>query len=91
MVAAIRVATIRSCSKDSSMSVVIVAHKTSYYYRVAQLPPAVFKLVMTDYERYVQTPSMSAEKMPLRTYLELIADLPWAIETPDTIDVDKAR
>ena len=55
------------------------------------MPESVEKQVMRDFEKYANASPLSAEKGPLRNYLELIGDLPWKTETVDTLDMAKAR
>ena len=57
----------------------------------ALLPPAADEEARRQLRRLEQMTSDSAESAVLRTYIEWIADLPWAKATPDVLDLRQAR
>jgi hypothetical protein len=50
-------------------------------YRSAKMPADTEKQVLSDYERMTKTTPLSPEHGQLRAHLQLMAELPWAIET----------
>src|SRR5690606_15116258 len=46
------------------------------------------KVADRELERYAQLPAQSPEKHVLRTYLELLADLPWSKRADASLDLD---
>jgi ATP-dependent Lon protease len=59
--------------------------------RQAQLPPDVEKVAKKQLSRLMFMQQQSAEFNVTRTYLEWLADLPWAKSTPDRVDVGEVR
>ena len=57
----------------------------------AKLPEAARKAADTELDRLRIIPPESAEHSVVRTYLEWIANLPWAISTDDNLDLVHAR
>ena len=58
----------------------------------AQLPPDAQKQADTELKRLEQINPQSPEHNLVRTYLELLADLPWSKSAPEhDIDLDQAR
>ncbi|HEY8517558.1 MAG TPA: endopeptidase La [Candidatus Binatia bacterium] len=57
----------------------------------AQLPEPARKAADTELERLRIIPPESAEHSVVRTYLEWLANLPWAISTEDNLDLHHAR
>jgi ATP-dependent Lon protease len=57
----------------------------------AKLPEAARKAADTELERLRIIPPESAEHSVVRTYLEWLANLPWAISTEDNLDLIHAR
>ncbi len=54
----------------------------------AELPEETRKVADRELERYAQLPAQSPEKHVLRTYLELLADLPWSKRADSSLDLD---
>jgi ATP-dependent Lon protease len=59
--------------------------------RNAGMPEEAFKLASEELKRLKNLPSNSAEYHVIRTYLEWMSSLPWAIKTGEAIDVLFAR
>ncbi|MEW6272083.1 MAG: endopeptidase La [Thermodesulfobacteriota bacterium] len=57
----------------------------------AQLPEAPRKAADTELDRLRIIPPESAEHSVVRTYLEWLANLPWAVSTQDNLDLHHAR
>jgi ATP-dependent Lon protease len=57
----------------------------------AQLPPEVKKEADRELARLRTIPSQAAEYTVARTYLEWLADMPWAVLTQDDLDLAHAR
>ncbi len=57
----------------------------------AGLPPDVEKVANKELNRLKTIPSASSEYTVARTYLDWIADLPWAKITEDNLDIENAR
>ena len=57
----------------------------------AKMPDEVKKAAMKEKERLEQIPSASPEHAVIRTYLDLLCELPWAVETEDKLDIANAR
>jgi ATP-dependent Lon protease len=57
----------------------------------AKLPDEAMKAADGELDRLALIPPESAEHSVVRTYLEWLADLPWAIETEDNLDTKHAR
>ncbi len=57
----------------------------------AHLPPEAQREADRELERFATTPPASAEYQVIRTYLEWLADLPWAVSTEDNLDLDRAE
>jgi ATP-dependent Lon protease len=57
----------------------------------AKLPEAVMKEATRELERLENIPNASPEYGVIRTYLQILAELPWAVETTDKIDLTTAR
>jgi ATP-dependent Lon protease len=54
----------------------------------AQLPEEAQKAADRELERYAQLPAQSPEKHMLRTYLELLGDLPWSKRADAKLDLE---
>jgi ATP-dependent Lon protease len=57
----------------------------------ANLPEAAREAADRELERLKVIPPESAEHSVVRTYLEWLAGLPWAVGTPDNLDLHHAR
>jgi ATP-dependent Lon protease len=57
----------------------------------AKLPPEAQKAADHELERLRLIPPESAEHTVVRTYLEWLASLPWAVSTEDNLDLHHAR
>jgi ATP-dependent Lon protease len=57
----------------------------------ARLPKDVEATAMRELKRLKKLHSASAEWSVARTYLDVIADLPWSKSTQDVLDITKAR
>jgi len=59
--------------------------------RAAKLPPHASKVAMKELQRLKKLAPMSPESGIIRTYVELLAELPWSKSSPETLDIKKAR
>jgi ATP-dependent Lon protease len=57
----------------------------------AQLPEEAHKEALRELNRLEKLPPAAAEYHVIRTYLELILDLPWHQETEDNLDLDHVQ
>jgi len=57
----------------------------------AKLPENVMKEAMRELNRLEAIPSASPEYGVIRTYLQILSELPWAVETQDKIELTDAR
>jgi ATP-dependent Lon protease len=57
----------------------------------ADLPEAARKEADREMQRLINIPSISPEYQVARTYLEWLADLPWAASTEDSLDVARSE
>ena len=57
----------------------------------AQLPEAVMKEATRELNRLDSIPSASPEYGVIRTYLQILSELPWSVMTTDKIDLKEAR
>ncbi len=57
----------------------------------AQLPPEASAQAERELKRLAALPQHAPDRHLVRTYLEWMADLPWAIETEDKLELPKAR
>ena len=57
----------------------------------AGLPAEVQKVAARERERLANIPVASPEYAVARTYLEILADLPWQVRTEDNLDIARAR
>ncbi len=57
----------------------------------AKLPPEAAKEAERELDRLAKMPPQAAEYTTVRTYLEWLASLPWAVSTEDNLDVAQAQ
>ncbi len=57
----------------------------------AKLPELVMKEATRELNRLESIPNASPEYGVIRTYLQILSELPWAVETTDKIDLAEAR
>ncbi len=57
----------------------------------AQLPEAIMKEANRELGRLESIPSASPEYGVIRTYLQILSELPWSVMTTDKIDLKEAR
>ena len=57
----------------------------------AKLPENVMKEATRELNRLEAIPSASPEYGVIRTYLQILSELPWSVETEDKIDLAEAR
>jgi len=54
-------------------------------------PPLVRERIEQEIDRLARMPRMTAEATVARTYIETVLSVPWAVETPETLDLERAR
>ena len=59
--------------------------------RDAKLPPQARKVAIKDLQRLKRMGPFSPEHGVIRSWLELMVDLPWARASQETLDIHKAR
>jgi ATP-dependent Lon protease len=57
----------------------------------AKMPKKVETEALRELDRLSKIPAASPEYSVIRTYLDWICELPWSIQTPDQIEIDKAE
>jgi len=57
----------------------------------AKMPDEALKAAESELDRLALIPPESAEHSVVRTYIEWLADLPWAVATNDNLDIPHAR
>ncbi len=57
----------------------------------AKLPDYAMKEAERELGRLESLPSASPEYSVIRTYLQILAELPWSVETPDKLDLKHSR
>ena len=57
----------------------------------SKLPPEILERVNRELDRLARMPSMVAEAMVVRNYIDWVLDLPWSKETTDRIDLQEAK
>ena len=57
----------------------------------ANLPEEVEEMALREIKRLAKMPASTAEAVVVRNYIEWILDLPWNVETDDTLDIDGAQ
>ncbi len=54
-------------------------------------PPVVVERIEQEIDRLLRMPPSTAEATVARTYIETVLSIPWAVETPDTVELARAR
>lgn len=57
----------------------------------SKMPKAVEAEAMRELDRLSKIPPVSPEYSVIRTYLDWVCELPWAIHTPDQLDINRAQ
>ena len=57
----------------------------------AKMPEEAEKEARRELDRLKAMPPAAAEYSVIKTYLDWLVDLPWSIETPDNLDIPRAR
>lgn len=57
----------------------------------AKPPEDIMKIAKRELQRLRRVPQASAEHNVIRTYIEVLADIPWAKSTIDDLDIGRAR
>lgn len=57
----------------------------------ANPPPDVMSIAKRELQRLKRIPQASAEYNAIRTYIEVLADIPWSRSTTDDLDIGRAR
>jgi ATP-dependent Lon protease len=57
----------------------------------AKMPQKVEEEATRELDRLTKTPVASPEYSVIRTYLDWVCELPWAVETKDLLDINKAQ
>ncbi len=57
----------------------------------AKMPAKVEEEAIRELDRLTKTPVASPEYSVIRTYLDWVCELPWALETKDQLDINKAQ
>ena len=57
----------------------------------ANPPPDVINIAKRELQRLKRIPQASAEYNVIRTYIEVLADIPWSRSTTDDLDISRAR
>ncbi len=57
----------------------------------AKMPKAIEEKALNELARYQSTPSMMAESSIIRSYLDLLIDLPWKKASRDNYDLNKVQ
>ncbi|MBL0161399.1 MAG: endopeptidase La [Bryobacterales bacterium] len=56
-----------------------------------ELPDEIRKEALREFKRFERLPDQSPERHVLRTWLELVLELPWTKTTEDNLDIARAR
>lgn len=57
----------------------------------AKPPPEIMDIAKRELQRLRRVPQASAEHNVIRTYIEVLADIPWSTGTVDDLDIGRAR
>lgn len=57
----------------------------------AKPPPEIMEIAKRELARLRRVPQASAEHNVIRTYVEVLADIPWSKSTTDDLDIGRAR
>ena len=57
----------------------------------AKPPPEIMDIAKRELQRLRRVPQASAEHNVIRTYIEVLADIPWSKGTVDDLDIGRAR
>lgn len=57
----------------------------------AKPPPEIMTIAKRELQRLKRVPQASAEHNVIRTYVEVLADIPWSFKTKDDLDIGRAR
>jgi ATP-dependent Lon protease len=57
----------------------------------AKPPPEIMEIAKRELTRLKRVPQASAEHNVIRTYVEVLADIPWSKGTVDDLDISRAR
>ena len=57
----------------------------------AKPPTEVMNIAKRELQRLKRVPQASAEHNVIRTYIDVLADIPWSISTTDDLDIGRAR
>ncbi len=70
-----------------------MAEADEYRERIAEakLPEEVEEKALKETDRLEKMPPAAAEGIVIRTYLDWLLELPWAVITPDRLDLDRAE
>jgi len=59
--------------------------------KAARMPEAVEAEAMRELKRLEKIPNVSPEYSVIRSYLDVMTELPWSVSTEDKLDVNRAR
>jgi len=84
---------IKAIRKELGESDPTVADASDLDARIAKanMPPEVEKVARKERERMQAVPTASPEYGVIRTYLDLLCELPWTVTTEDHLDIKRAR
>lgn len=67
------------------------ADKLKEQIKASKMPEEIKEKMLKEVRRYQNTPSASPDSVMIRSYLELMLELPWDNETIDNLDITQAR
>ena len=62
-----------------------------YQEKIKKLPASIREKAEKELKRLAKMPSMSAEAVVVRTYLDVLVDLPWKKKSRDCLDLEVAQ